>query len=122
MQGFDDAAAILEDGEPRGLARPGETAVGLLYVNANRRNVYMDGGDFRGARPLAEKCLADAESLGNADQHLEARFDLAWCDFYTGRWSAAHRGFSTMLQLARFVGDQGRETMARAWLGIFLAA
>ena len=27
-----------------------------------------------------------------------------------------------MLQLARFVGDQGRETMARAWLGILLAA
>src|SRR5262249_53405923 len=26
------------------------------------------------------------------------------------------------LQLARFVGDQGRETLARAWLGIFLAA
>jgi hypothetical protein len=26
-----------------------------------------------------------------------------------------------MLQLARFVGDQGRQTMARAWLAIFLA-
>jgi tetratricopeptide (TPR) repeat protein len=82
----------------------------------------MDGGDFRGARPLAEKCLADAEALGNADQHLEARFDLAWCDFYMGRWAQAYRGLTTMLQLARFVGDQGRETMARAWLGIFLAA
>jgi tetratricopeptide (TPR) repeat protein len=122
MQRFDEAAAILEEGEISGQARPQEVAVALLYVNTNRRNVYLDGGDFRNARPLAERCLADAEALGNADQHLEARFDLAWCDYCTGRWSQAHRGLSTMLQLARFVGEQGFETMARAWLGIFLAA
>lgn len=122
MARFDEAAAILEEGEANNLARPEEIAKGFLYVNTNRRNVYLNGGDFRGARPLAEKGMADAESLGNPDQHLEARFDLAWCDFQTGRWSAAYRGFSTMLQLARFVGDRGRETMARAWLGIFLAA
>jgi transcriptional regulator with XRE-family HTH domain len=122
MQRFDEAAAILEEAEATGQATPEEIAVGLLYVITNRRNVYMDGGDFRGARPLAEKGLADAESLGNADQHLEARFDLAWCDIYTGHWHPAYRGFSTMLQLARFVGDEGRETMARAWLGILLAA
>ncbi len=122
MQRYDETAALLEAGEANGQARAEEVATGLLYVNASRATVYMDGGDFRGARPLAEKCLADAEAQGNADQHLEARFDLAWCDFGTGRWAAAHRGFSTMLQLARFVGDQGRETMARAWLGILLAA
>ena len=122
MQRFDEAAAILEEAEATGAAPNDEVSIGLLYVNANRTNVYLDGGDFRGARPLAEKCLADAEALGNADQHLEARFNLAWCDFYTGSWPQAHRGLSTMMQLARFVGDQGRETMARAWLGIFLAA
>lgn len=122
MQRFDEAAAILEEAEATGQASSEEIAVGQLYVITNRRNVYMDGGDFRGARPLAEKGLADAEARGNADQHLEARFDLAWCDFYNGRWHPAHRGFSTMLQLARFVGDEGRETMARAWLGILLAA
>lgn len=122
MQRFDEAAAILEESEANGQLRPEEVAMGLLYVNASRTSVYLDGGDFRGARPLAEKGASDAESLGIADQHLEARFDLAWCDFCTGRWAQAHRGLSTMLPLARFVGDQGREAMGRAWLGIFLAA
>lgn len=122
MLRFDEAAAILEEGEAQGTARPDEAAIGQLYVTTNRRNVYMDGGDFRGARMLAEKGLSDAESLGNADQHLEARFDLAWCDFHTGQWAAAYHGLTKTLQLARFVGDQGRENMTRAWLGIFLAA
>lgn len=122
MQRFDEAAALLEEAEASGQASAEEVATGLLYVTTNRRNVYMDGGDFRAARPLAVKGMADAEAIGNADQYLEARFDLAWCDFYTGQWQEAWRGFSTLLQLARFVGDQGRETMARAWLGILLAA
>lgn len=122
MQRFDEAAGILEEGEAQGLGNGQEITYGLLYVNTNRRNVYLAGGDFRGARPLAERCLADAEALGNADQHLEARFDLAWSDFFVGRWPSAYRGLTTTLQLARFVADQGRETMVRAWLGIFLAA
>ena len=122
MQRFDEAAAILEEGEALGLTNQDELALGQVYVNTNRRNVYMDGGDFQGARPLAEKGLSDAENLGNADQHLEARFDLAWCDFHVGRWEHAHHGLSKTLQLARFVGDQGRENVTRAWLGIFLAA
>lgn len=122
LQRLDDAASILEEGERTGAASAQEASAGMLYVTTNRRNVFMDEGDFRQARPLAEKGLADAEALGNADQHLEARFDLAWCDFHLGQWQDAYRGFTTMLQLARFVGDQGRETMARAWLGIFLAA
>ncbi|HEV2474436.1 MAG TPA: helix-turn-helix transcriptional regulator [Chthonomonadales bacterium] len=122
MERFDEAATVLEEAEAAGRATLQEVAVGLLYVNANRTNVYLDGGDFRGARPLAEKCLADAEALGNADQHLEARLNLAWCDLGAGAWVAAYRGLTTMLQLARFVGDQGRETMARSWLGILLAA
>lgn len=122
MQRFDETAAILEQGEQEGHARPEWLARGYLYLNTNRRNVYMDGGDFQGARALAEKGLADAESQGNADQHLEARFDLAWCDFQTGRWQAAYHGLAKTLQLARFVGDQGRESMTRAWLGIFLSS
>jgi len=122
MQKFDEAAAILEEGEANGLTSADELAIGQVYVNTNRRNVYMDGGDFKGARPLAERGLSDAESMGNADQHLEARFDLAWCDLHVGRWQQAHYGLSKTLQLARFVGDQGRETMTRAWLGIFLAS
>jgi tetratricopeptide (TPR) repeat protein len=64
----------------------------------------------------------DAESLGIAEQHLEAYLNLAWCDFALGRWAQAHHSLTTLLQLARFVGDQGRETLARAWLGLFLAA
>lgn len=122
MQRFDEAANILEEGEANGIARPETIAVGLLYVNANRTNVYLDEGDFRGARPLAERCMADAESLGIAGQHLEARFNIAWCDFGVGRWAACHSALVSLLQLARFIGDQGRETMTRAWLGIFLAA
>lgn len=122
MQRFDEAAALLEEGEATGLLKPDEVAAGLLYVNASRTSIYMDGGDFRGARPLAERCASEAESLGIAEQHLEARFDLAWCDFCIGQWTHAYRGLSTIVPLARFVGDQGRETMARAWLGIFLAA
>lgn len=122
MLRFDEAASLLEEGELNGTARPETIAVGLLYVNANRTNVYLDEGDFGGARPLAERCMADAESLGIAGQHLEARFNIGWCDFGVGRWAACHAAFTGLLQLARFIGDQGRETMTRAWLGIFLAA
>jgi len=122
MLRFDEAANILEEGEMNGTARPETIAVGLLYVNANRTNVYLDEGDFRGARPLAERCMADAESLGIAGQHLEARFNIAWCDFGAGKWAACYAAFTSLLQIARFIGDQGRETMTRAWLGIFLAA
>ncbi len=122
MQRFDEAAILLEEGEANRLAEPDKIAVGLLYVNANRRNVYLSGGDLSESRRLAEKCLADAEALGIAEQNLEARLDLGWCDIYTGHWAQAQVGLTTMLQLARFVGDQQRETMARAALGMFLAA
>ena len=122
MQRFDEAAALLEEGQAIGKATASEVAEGLLYVNANRVNVYMDGGDFSGARPLAQKCLADAEALGNADQHLEARFNLAWCDYHVGRLAGAYHGLTGVIQLARLLGDVGRETLARAWLAILLAA
>lgn len=122
MRRFDEAAAILEEGEAAGLLTKSEADVAMLYIDTNRRNVYMDEGDFRNARLLGEKGLASAEALGNADQHLEARFDIAWCDFYTGHWASAERSFLTTLHLARFVGDQGRETLTRAWHGIFLTA
>jgi tetratricopeptide (TPR) repeat protein len=122
MQRFDEAAALLEASEASGQASPQQVAIGLLYINANRTNVYLAGGDFQGARALAEKCLVDAETLGIAEQHLEAYLNLAWCDFALGRWDRAYHSLTTMLQLARFVGDQGRETLARAWLGLFLAA
>lgn len=122
MERFDETVAILDEGEAAGLASAKTVAIGLLYVNANRVNVYLDGGDFAGARPIAERCLVDAEALGIAEQHLEAHLNLAWCDFYTGRWSSAYRSLTTMLQLARFLEDQNRETLARAWIGVFLAA
>lgn len=122
MARFDDAAAILEEGAASGEADSATVASAMLYVNTNRRNVYMDEGDFRGARALAEQSLAEAEAMGNADQRLEAGFDLGWCDYYTGKWRDARRGFSNTLQLARFLGDQGRETITRAWLGILLAS
>ncbi len=122
MERFDAAAAIIEDAEARGALSSRSAAIGLLYVNGNRTNVYLNGGDFEGARPLILKCLETAEAYGIADEHLEARFDLAWCDLNTGKWAAAYRGLNSMLQLARFVGDQARETMARAWLGILLAS
>ncbi len=122
MARFDEAATILEEGAASGIADVGTVASAMLYVNTNRRNVYMDGGDFLAARALAEQGLEAAEAIGNADQHLEARFDLGWCDFYTGRWRSAYKGLTHTLQLARFLGDQGRETITRAWLGILLAS
>ena len=122
MQRFDEAAAILEEGERNGTASKSEIATGMLYVNTNRRNVYLNGGDFKMARSLAEKGISEAESQGNADQHLEARFDLAMCDFYIGKWASAYSSLTTTLSLARFMGDQGRETMARALLGLVLSA
>ncbi len=122
MAKFDEAAAMLEEESASGQVSPEEISSGLTYVNTNRRNVYMDGGDFEAAKLLASEGMAGSESIGNADQHLEARFDLAWCEFNCGRWAGAFRGFSSMLQLARFTNDVGRETMARAWLGIMKAA
>ncbi len=122
MARFDEAAAMLDEAAATGQTSAQEIASGLIYVNTNRRNVYMDGGDFDAARLLAVKGMGDAEAIGNADQHLEARFDLAWCDFNCARWSDAYHGFTSMLQLARFVNDQGRETLALAWLGILTAA
>jgi tetratricopeptide (TPR) repeat protein len=122
MQRFDEAATILEEAEMSGQLGAHEIAVGLLYVNNNRRNVYLAGGDFAAARESAEKCMADAEAQGNAALHLEARFDLAWTDLSVGRWATAYHGLSTTLQLARFVSDQGHENIVRAWLGIFFAA
>ncbi len=122
MSRFDEATAILDAARSEGALTAAEVAAASLYVRGNVRNVYTDGGDFRAAAPLAEQVLADAEALGNADQYAEARFDLAWLHFHTGQWREARREFQSVIQLARFVGDQGRETLARAWLGLLLAA
>ena len=122
MARFDEAAAILDAAQAEGALSAAEIAGASLYIQTNIRNVYMDGGDFQAALPLAARGLAEAEALGNADQYLEARFDLAWLRFATGRWRDARREFSGVIQLARFVGDQSRETLARAWLGLLLAA
>lgn len=121
MRNFDQAGTVLEEMENGGSVLSSEVSEGLLYVNTNRRNVYMACGDFEGAKSLAERALTDAESQGNADQHLEARFDQAWIDFHNGRWSQAYTGWVNTLQLARFTGDQGKETLSRAFLGIFMA-
>ncbi len=91
MQRFEEAAILLEEGQANRAGDAQEIAVGLLYVNTNRRNVYLAGGDLAEARRLAEKCLSDAEALGNADQNLPARLDLGWCDLYTGQWAQAQR-------------------------------
>lgn len=122
MERFDEAAAIIDEAEAARTYSAREASIGMLYVNGNRTNVYINGGDFETARPIIQSSLLTAEAYGIADEHLEARLDLAICDFYTGRWSSAYRGLNSMLQLSRFVGDQGRETMARAWLGILQAA
>ena len=98
MQRFDDAAAVLEEAEASRQATSREVAVGLLFINSNRRNVYLAGGDLVESRALGEMALHDAEALGNAGQNLAARFDLAWCDFFAGQWSAAYQHLQTMLQ------------------------
>lgn len=117
MECCDQATTILEEaGDIPDAAR------GMLYVNANRVNIYLACGDFQSAEPLAERCLSEAEAFGSSDQHLEARLNLGMCALNRGRWAAAHRTFSTAVQLARFLGDKGREAMARATLAMLLAA
>lgn len=113
----DEAHAILEQG-----TNEIEVARGILYVNANRVNLYMAGGDFLSARSLAERCLADAEAQGNSDQHLEARLNLGMCALWLGEWAISHQILSAAGQLARFLHDKGREAMARATFAILLAA
>jgi transcriptional regulator with XRE-family HTH domain len=117
MAKCDEAAAIIDEE-----GAPGERARGMLYVHANRVNLYVAGGDFRSARALAQQCLVEAEAQGNSDQHLEARLNLALCAYWLGEWSQAHRELTGAIQLARFLADKGREAMARAALAILLAA
>ncbi len=118
MNRFDEAALLLEDAAETGIISESEANIGLLYVNANRTNVYMDGSDFEDARKLAVDCAARSEAQGSADQFLEARFNIAWCDVHTARWADAITGLETLSQLARFVQDQRRETLANSWLAI----
>ncbi len=117
MEKCDDAAAILEESQ-----NTQETARGMLYVNGNRVNLYLACGDYNSAQALSEKILDEAEALGNSDQHLEARLNLGVCATSQGRWAVARKTLTSALQLARFVGDKGRESMSRAALAILLAA
>jgi len=117
MECCDEAAAIVEEA-----GDTSEAARGMLYVNANRVNIYLACGDFQSAEPLAANCLSEAEAFGISDQHLEARLNLGMCALHLGRWAEAYRTFSTAVQLARFLGDKGREAMARATLAMLLAA
>jgi tetratricopeptide (TPR) repeat protein len=117
MECCDEAASLLEEA-----GDPSEAARGMLYVNANRVNLYLACGDFTSAQVLAEKCLEDAEAQGNSDQHLEARLNLGFCAFHQGRWALARRTLTSGVQLARFLGDKSRASMARATLAMVLAA
>ena len=117
MSHCDDAAAILEEGTDQH-----DVAVGTLYVNANRVNIYLACGDFINAKSLAERCLAEAETFGNSDQHLEARLNLGVCAYHQGHWVASHRMLNAALPLSRFVRDKSREAMCRALIAQLLAA
>ena len=122
MARFDEAATIIEGAQEDGRLSARDAAIGLIYVDGNRTNVYLNGGDFNGARPLIQRSLISAEAYGIADEHLEARFDLAWCDYHTGNWASAISALRANVQLARFVGDRSRETLSQAWLGMVYAA
>jgi transcriptional regulator with XRE-family HTH domain len=122
MQRFDEAADVIESALEDGRLSERDASIGLIYVDGNRINVYMNEGDFQGARPLIQRCMAAAEAYGIAEEHLEARFDLAWCDFHTGNWAAAISALKANAQLARFVGNRSKETLAIAWLGIVYSA
>lgn len=117
MEKCDEAAAFLEEA-----VSPQDASRGMLYVNGNRINLYLACGDFTSAQELAEKCQEEAEVLGSSDQHLEARLNLGVCLLFQGRWARARKMLLSALQLARFVGDKSRESMARATLAILLAA
>jgi len=117
MEKCDEAASILEES-----TEPVEVARGMLYVNANRVNVYLACGDFAGAQALAEKCRDEAEALGVADQNIEARLNIGVCATNRGKWALALHTLSSALQMARLVGDRSRESLARATLATLLAA
>jgi len=117
MARCDEAAAILDD---RGSTR--EAAVGMIYVNANRANLYLACGDFASAARLARQCLQEAEAHGDGGQHIEALLNLAVCALWQGRWAEALGAMQSALPLARFVGDKGREALVRAVLAEVHAA
>jgi tetratricopeptide (TPR) repeat protein len=116
MEWCDEAASILDERND-----PTEVSRGMLYVNGNRVNLFLACGDFLSAEPLARWCAENAEGLGNSDQHLEARLNLALCDLWRGRWVQAEAMLTSTIPLARFTGDKSREAMGRALLGSVLA-
>jgi len=117
MARCDEAAALLEQAyDAQGASSR------KLYIDANRVNLYLACGDFKTASNLAERCLTEAEGLGNGDQHLEARLNLGVCALHQGKWAVGYRALNAALSLARFVGDKSREAMTRSVLSQLLAA
>jgi tetratricopeptide (TPR) repeat protein len=117
MEHCDEAAILLEES-----GHVQEAARGMLYVNANRVNLYMACGDFLSAEQLAQRCLEDAEGQGSSDQYMEARLNLGFCALALGRWSLAHRTLAAVAQLARFLNDRSREALSRGILALSLSA
>lgn len=93
----------------------------LMFVAANRANVYLACGDFVEAEKLAKSALTIAEQLGDSDQQLEALLTIAVCQRHLGRWVDAYENSLRAMTLASFANDQERVIVAKTVLAQLLA-
>lgn len=93
----------------------------LMFVAANRANVYLACGDFVEAEKLAKNALTVAEQLGDRDQQLEALLTIAVCQRHLGRWVDAYENALRAMTLASFANDQERVIVAKTVLAQLLA-
>jgi len=93
----------------------------LMFVAANRANVYLACGDFVGAEKLAKEALSIAERLGDHDQQLEALLTISVCERHLGKWVDAYERTLRVRALASFANDAERFVIAETVLADLLA-
>lgn len=113
---LDKAQDVVErEGEPA--SKP----LALLYIEANRVNLFIGCGDFREALERAEKCAREADRLGARDQYIEALLNVGVCKHRLGDWAGARAALRHAVELADFSGDQERAAVGRACLSRLLS-
>jgi len=93
----------------------------LMFVAANRANIYFACGDFVGAEKLAKEALSVAEQLGDHDQQLEALLTIGVCERHLGKWVDAYERALRVRTLASFANDAERLVIAETVLADLLA-
>ncbi len=118
MGDFQKAMAHLDQAEEMATAAPTEhdRKTVLLFVAANRANVYLACGDFEEAEKLARAALHLSEQLGDRDQQLEALLTIAVCQRFQGKWVEAYENALRARTLALFANDTERVAVAETVL------